>query len=441
MRQTKIFAAFVSMLLAWALSSASPSLQPDPAAFPGLLSFSAAARSAVRPGAEILMARYLDLIRGKRIGLITNHSAILPDRRHILEVLRSTPGVSIAALFSPEHGLAGTEPDGLKVGNSRDDPSGLRIYSLFGETTKPTPEMLKGIDLLVFDIQDIGVRYYTYSSTLILSLEAAAERGIPYLVLDRPNPITGIRVEGPILESAQKSFIGLVPLPIIHGMTVGELARLVNGEGWLKDGVKAKLRVIAAEGWTRELWFDQTGLPWVKPSPSMMTMRTAAVYPATCFLEGTNVSEGRGTETPFESIGAPYIDGEKLAADMNGAGLPGVVFRPAKFTPKAIAAVTADPKYDNIACQGIFLEVTDRNAFRPVKTGIYLLSALKRLYPRDFRWRSPARSTGAFYLDLLAGTTKIRESLDAGDPPEAIVASTEAGLERFLSLRKRYLLY
>jgi uncharacterized protein YbbC (DUF1343 family) len=441
MRQAKIFPAFVLMFIAGALSTACPASRPESTVPPDAQLSSLAARASVHPGAEVLLDKHLDLIRGKRIGLITNHTAILPDGRHILDVLRSTPGVSITALFSPEHGLAGTEPDGTKVGHDQGAPSGLRVFSLFGETTKPTPEMLEGIDVLVFDIQDIGVRYYTYTSTLFLSLEAAAENGIPYLVLDRPNPIGGLRVEGPILESAQKSFVGLLPLPIIHGMTVGELARLANGEGWLKDGVKADLRVIPAEGWTRDLWFDQTGLPWIKPSPSMMTIRTAAVYPATCFLEGTNVSEGRGTKIPFESIGAPFIDGAKLAADMNGAGLPGVVFRPAKFTPEDIAMVTSDPKYEGIACEGVFLDVTDRKAFKPVETGVHLLAALKRLYPKEFRWRSPSRSTGAYYLDLLAGTPRIREGLDAGIRPEAIVASAEAGLNRFFSLREKYLLY
>jgi uncharacterized protein YbbC (DUF1343 family) len=433
MRRGKTFLAFVPIFIAGMASAACQDSRQEVSQSPG--------HAAVRPGAEILIARHLDLIRGKRIGLITNHTAVLPDGKHILDFLRSTPGVSIAALFSPEHGFGGTRPDGMKVGSTRDAPSGIRIYSLFGETTKPTPEMLEGIDLLVFDIQDVGVRFYTYTSTLFLSLEAAAERGIPYLVLDRPNPIAGLRIDGPILESAQKSFVGLFPLPVIHGMTVGELARLANGEGWLKDGVKADLRVIPAEGWTRNLWFDQTGLPWVKPSPSMMTIRTAAVYPATCFIEGTNVSEGRGTETPFESIGAPFIDGEKLAGDMNGAGLPGVIFRPTKFTPRDIAQVTSDPKYEGIECEGVFLDATDRNAFKPVETGIHLLAALKRLYPSDFKWRSPGRSTGKYYIDLLAGTQKIREGLDAGSRPELIVVSYEADLERFLLIRKKYLLY
>ena len=400
-----------------------------------------ASPATVRPGAEVLIAEHLDLIRGKRIGLITNHTAILSDGQHVLDVLKATPGASVAALFSPEHGFMGTAPDGALVGDARDEKSTIKIHSLYGDTNKPTPEMLQGIDLLVFDIQDVGVRFYTYTSTLFLSLEAAAENKIPYLVLDRPNPIGGVRIDGPILEPAQKSFVGLLPLPVIHGMTIGELARLANGEKWLKDGVQAELRVIRAEGWTRAMWFDQTGLPWVKPSPSMMTLKTATVYPATCFIEGTNASEGRGMETPFESIGAPFIDGEKLAAELNGLGLPGVAFRATKFTPRDIAQVTSDPKHEGAECGGIFLDVTDRNAFDPILSGIHLLAALKRLYPDDFKWRSPGRSTGKYYFDLLMGTAKIREALDAGVRPEEIIAACRPDLERFVALRAKYLLY
>ena len=289
--------------------------------------------------------------------------------------------------------------------------------------------MLQGIDLLVFDIQDVGVRFYTYTSTLFLSLEAAAENKVPYLVLDRPNPIAGLRVDGPILEPAQKSFVGLLPLPVIHGMTVGELARLVNGEKWLKDGVQAELRVIPAEGWTRDLWFDQTGLPWVKPSPSMTTLKTATVYPATCFIEGTNASEGRGTETPFESIGAPYIDGGKLAAEMNGLGLPGVFFRATKFTPRDIAQVTSDPKHEGVECGGIFLDVTDRNAFNPILSGIHLLAALKKLYPDDFKWRSP----GALDQQILSRSAD-RHAENPGEPRRG---DAPGGHRRVLSGRPR----
>jgi len=395
----------------------------------------------VRVGAEVLLDRHLDLIRGKHLGLVTNQSALLAEGRHLLDALLSLPDVTVQALFSPEHGLLGTAPDGAEVGHGRDARTNLRVYSLFGEVTKPTDEMLEGVDLLVYDIQDVGVRFYTFSSTLFLTLEAAAERRIPYLVLDRPNPITGGRVEGPILEAPQSSFVGLFPLPIAHGMTLGELATLVNEEGWLKNGVKADLRVIKTEGWSRGLWYDETGLRWVKPSPNIMTLETAVVYPGACLIEGTNVSEGRGTERPFETIGAPYIDGTLLAEAMNGCRLRGVVFEPVEFTPRDILRVTNDPKYENEACRGVLIKVTDRDAFRPVVTGIHLLATLKKLYPADFRWRSPSRSTGAYYIDLLAGTPRLREMVDAGEAPEKIIAALAAGVENFMARRGKYLLY
>ncbi|MDH4271112.1 MAG: DUF1343 domain-containing protein [Candidatus Aminicenantes bacterium] len=395
----------------------------------------------VRVGAEVLLDRHLDLIRGKHLGLITNHSAVLADGRHLLDALLSLPDVTVQALFSPEHGLLGTAPDGAEVGHGQDARTNLQVYSLYGEVTKPTPEMLEGIDLLVYDIQDVGVRFYTFSSTLFLTLEAAAERGIPYLVLDRPNPITGGRVEGAILEAPQRSFVGLFPLPIAHGMTLGELAMLANGEGWLKNGVKADLRVIKAEGWSRDRWFDETGLRWVKPSPNIMTLETAVVYPGACLIEGTNVSEGRGTDKPFEMIGAPYIDGAALAEAMNGCGLSGVVFEPVEFTPRDILQVTTDPKYENETCQGIFIKVTDRDTFRPVAMGIHLLMTLRRLYPDGFRWRSPSRSTGAYYVDLLAGTPKLREMVDAGEAPQKIISELVAGIQEFMAVREKYLLY
>ncbi len=400
-----------------------------------------AERPAIRVGAEVLLDRHLDLIRGKHLGLVTNQSALLADGRHLLDALLALPDVAVQALFSPEHGLLGTAPDGAEVGHGKDARTDVRVYSLYGEVTKPTPEMLEEVDLLIYDIQDVGVRFYTFSSTLFLTLEAAAERGIPYLVLDRPNPITGGRVEGPILETPQRSFVGLFPLPVAHGMTLGELAMLVNGEGWLKDGAKADLRVIKAEGWSRGLWFDETGLRWVKPSPNMMTLETAVVYPGACFIEGTNVSEGRGTEKPFETIGAPYIDGTALAETMNACRLPGVVFEPVEFTPRDILRVTTDPKYENEVCRGIFIKVTDREAFRPVATGVYLLTTLKKMYPDGFRWRSPSRSTGKSYIDLLAGTPRLREMVDSAEAPEKIIAALEDGLDNFKAVRAKYLLY
>jgi len=397
--------------------------------------------SRVKSGAQVLIDSKAALVQGKRVGVVTNHSALLSDGTHLLDKLRTIPGVTIAALFGPEHGFQGTAYDGAPVGHGMDEKSSTQIYSLYGETNKPTPEMLAGIDLLLFDIQDVGVRFYTYTSTMFLCLEAAAEQKIPFIVLDRPNPITGLKVEGPILEPAQKSFVGLFPLPVAHGMTIGELAGLVNGEGWLAGGVKADLQVVKMEGWTRDLWFEECGIPWVKPSPSMLHPGTAVVYPGTCFLEGTNVSEGRGTENPFAMIGAPYIDGDKLASAMNAQGLTGIEFQPLSFFPISIPGVVANPKYEYTSCGGVFLRVSDRNAFLPVRTGLALLSTLKKLYPKEFEWRSPSRSTGKYYIDLLTGTPKIRELVDSGAGPAELAAAVDAGLADFMAVRQKYLLY
>jgi uncharacterized protein YbbC (DUF1343 family) len=397
--------------------------------------------SRVKVGAQVLIDSRPELVQGKRLGVITNHSALLTDGTHLLDKLRAIPGVTVAALFGPEHGFSGTAYDGAPVGDGWDDKTKTKVYSLYGGTNKPTPEMLDGIDLLVFDIQDVGVRFYTFTSTMFLCLEAAAERKIPFLVLDRPNPTTGLKVEGPLLEPAQKSFVGLYSLPVSPGMTVGELAGLVNGEGWLAGGVQAELQVVKMDGWTRDLWFVECGIPWVKPSPNMVYPDTAVVYPGTCFLEGTNVSEGRGTENPFAVIGAPYIDGGELAGAMNALGFAGVEFQPLSFYPMSIPGVVANPKYEYTMCGGVFLRVSDRNAFRPVRTGLALLSTLKKLYPKEFEWRSPSRSTGKYYIDLLTGTPKIRELVDAGAGPDALAAVAEAGLADFLAIRQKYLLY
>jgi uncharacterized protein YbbC (DUF1343 family) len=323
----------------------------------------------VKIGAEILIEKHLDLIKGKKIGIVTNHTGILPDGRHIVDVLNEIEGVKIVALFGPEHGIRGEVPDGKSISHGVDAKTGIPVFSLYGDVKKPTEEMLKDIDVLIFDIQDVGARFYTYISTMSYCMEACAEMGKKFIVLDRPNPIRGVYVDGPILEPRFKSFVGLHPIPVAHGMTVGELAKMFNDEGWLKNAVKADLTVVKMENYSRRMWFDQTGLPWVKPSPNMMTLKTAIVYTATCFIEGTNVSEGRGTQHPFEWIGAPWIDGEKLAKELNNYKLPGVKFEPISFTPTDIEKVTVDPKYEGEKCGGVYLNVYDREKFEPVKVG------------------------------------------------------------------------
>jgi uncharacterized protein YbbC (DUF1343 family) len=391
-------------------------------------------QSRVKIGAEILIEKHLDLIKGKKIGIVTNHTGILPDGRHIVDVLNEIEGVKIVALFGPEHGIRGEIPDGKSISHGVDAKTGIPVFSLYGEVKKPTEEMLKDIDVLIFDIQDVGARFYTYISTMSYCMEACAEMGKKFIVLDRPNPIRGVYVDGPILEPRFKSFVGLHPIPVAHGMTVGELAKMFNDEGWLKNAVKADLTVVKMENYSRRMWFDQTGLPWVKPSPNMMTLKTAIVYTATCFIEGTNVSEGRGTQHPFEWIGAPWIDGEKLAKELNHYKLPGVKFEPISFTPTDIEKVTVDPKYEGEKCGGVYLNVYDREKFEPVKVGVYILYALKKLYPDKFKWRTAGQ-------DRLWGTDKVRLMIDEGKKPDEIIKTWEDDVRKFLSIRQKYLLY
>ena len=393
----------------------------------------AIASAQVKTGADLLFEKYFSLVEGKRVGLVTNHSALLSDGRHLADVLAENKSTTLRVLFGPEHGIRGDAPDGRTIQHGVDTKTGLPVYSLYGKVNKPTAEMLKDVDVLVYDIQDVGVRFYTFESTLSLAMEGAAEKGIPFVVLDRPNPIRGTWVEGFVRVDSLRSFVGLNPTPIAHGMTVGELARMFNEEGWLKNGTKANLTVVKMEGWGRSMWQDETGLRWVKPSPNMATLPTAVVYPGTCLMEGTNFSEGRGTERPFEYLGAPSVDGKKLADTLNACKLDGVQFDVIEFTPSEIPNVTSNPKHKGQKCSGVFVNVTDRNIFQPVKTAVYILSAAKRLFPNHFQWRGS--------IDRLAGTTKLRMAIDSGVSPEAIVAMWEDEVSHFNTIRSKYLMY
>ena len=397
----------------------------------------------VTSGIEEFLANHLDMIKGKNVGIITNHTGVLSDGSHLVDVLHSIKDVNIKALFGPEHGIRGDAPDGETIENDIDidAKTNIHVYSLYGQVTKPTDEMLKDIDVLIFDIQDVGARFYTFTSTMFLSMEAAAEHGIKYIVLDRPNPITGTRIGGAVLDDEISSFIGLYKISIMHGLTVGELAKLVNEECWLKDGVKADLTVIEMKGWKREMWYDETGLPWVKPSPNIGTLETAIVYPGLCFIEGTNISEGRGTLNPFEIIGAPYIDTDKFNEVLNSYGLKGVKFETIEFTPVHIENVTLNPKHENIKCGGTFVKITDRNLFDPIETGLHILYTLKNLYPDDFKWRTPSNPTSKYHIDLLAGTTDLRLMLDEGYTPGDIIKKWDKDLQEYIKITKKYLLY
>lgn len=395
--------------------------------FPVIVALAAAAPAraqSVVPGLEVLLAEQKSLIAGKRVGLITNHTGVDRRMRSGIDLLARTPGVKLAALFAPEHGIRGTVQAGGELGDTVDERTGVRIYSLYGKTRRPTPEMLKDIDVLLYDIQDAGVRFYTYISTLGECMEAAADAGLPFVVLDRPNPIAAARIEGRILDITRfKSFVGAYPVPIRYGLTIGELAGFIR-EGLGKD---LKLTVVKMKNYRRSMWYDETGLLWIAPSPNIPSLATATVYPGMCLIEGTNISEGRGTTQPFEMIGAPWLDGQKLADELAALNLQGVLFRPVEFTPTF-------SKYQGETCRGIQVHVSDRRSFEPVRVALHILSVVRRLYPSDFRWRESS-------IDRLSGSDDLRKAIDEGMPVDRIMAGWEPELKKFEALRRKYFLY
>jgi uncharacterized protein YbbC (DUF1343 family) len=382
-----------------------------------------------RLGVEVLLQDEMDLIKDKRVGLITNPTGVDQNVTSIVDLLFNNPEVNLTALYGPEHGVRGSAQAGQYVEQYTDEKTGLPVYSLYGKTKKPTPEMLSNVDVLLFDIQDVGTRFYTYIYTMALAMEAAKENNIPIIVLDRPNPIGGMKVEGPVLEDKYSSFIGEYPIPVRHGMTVGELAKLFNSE----FGIGADLTVVEMDGWKRNMYFDETPSEWVLPSPNMPTLETAVVYPGAALIEGTNVSEGRGTTKPFELIGAPFINGDNLAAKLNSFKLPGVTFRAASFIPTF-------SKHANVLSHGIQIHVTDRNAFKPFETGLYIVKTIHDMYPNDFQFRAP-NAAGISFFDNLVGNGSIRTDIEAGKSVEEMKAAWQAGLDQFNEVREKYLLY
>ena len=382
--------------------------------------------ASVRTGLDNI-GSYRHLFEGKRVGIITNHTAYNSRGEYIIDVFSKMDNVEVAAFFSPEHGLYGVEEDGRRIESITEPNYKIPVYSLYGKTNKPTREILENIDVLVFDIQDVGARFYTYIYTMSLAMEAAAEYGKRFVVLDRPNPINGLQVEGNILKPEFASFVGLYPIPVRHGMTVGELAQMFNGQGWLKDGIKADLVIIPMKGWRRSMWYDRTGLKFIKPSPNMVSLETATVYPGLCLLEGTNVSEGRGTPLPFTQFGAPWIDSGRLVAEFNRLNLPGIRFGPASFTP-------VSSKYKGQRCNGIRIVVTDRDLLEPYFSGILIVNKIYQMYPNDFQWR-------VSHFDRLCGTSAIREVITNRSSLENLKESWQAGLKSFLQIRNKYLMY
>jgi uncharacterized protein YbbC (DUF1343 family) len=392
--------------------------------------------TAVRTGAQVLADQDFDRLSGQRVGLIVNHTARI-DTVHLIDALHAAPDVTLAALFGPEHGLRGTADAGEKISDGVDDRTGAPVYSLYGQTRKPTPKMLDGLDVLVFDIQDVGARFYTYISTMGLAMQAAAEADLPFVVLDRPNPLGGALVSGFVLEPAQTSFVGQYPIPVMHGMTVGELAQMIQGEGWLSGLEELDLTVVPVEGWQRGQLWPATGLPWIPPSPNIPDVETAFVYPGTCFFEATGASEGRGTREPFRLLGAPWADGQALVDTLTARTLPGVRFTPAPFTPESIEGMASNPKLEGVPLGGIRLHVVDPSAYRPVATGIHVLHAFYHQAQRA----GEAFITRPDWMDKLAGTERLREMLTAGATPEAIVAAWQAEVDAFAQRRTPYLLY
>jgi uncharacterized protein YbbC (DUF1343 family)/CubicO group peptidase (beta-lactamase class C family) len=371
-------------------------------------------------GIDVLKRDGFALLKDKRVGLITNHTGRDRDGNSVIDLLHQAPGVKLVALFSPEHGIRGAL-DQANISNSADEKTGLPIYSLYGETKAPTAEMLKEIDTLVFDIQDVGARFYTYTSTLGLALEAAAKYKKSFVVLDRVNPINGQDVEGPLADADKLSFTAHHPIPVRHGMTVGELALLFNKE----RNINADLRVVRVEDWLRSQWFDSTGLVWINPSPNMRSLTEATLYPGVCLLEPTNVSVGRGTDTPFEVIGAPWIDGRKLSEALNGAKLPGVRFVPVRFTPKSSVHKDAE-------CGGVNIIVTNRDLFEPVITGLEMASQLRKLFSKDFLIDR---------FNRLLANQKVFDAFRQGSDARAMRQVWESELDVFRAIRSKYLLY
>ena len=384
-------------------------------------------------GLESLCESRIELLRGSRVGLVCNQASVDHRLNHAADVLRDAVGVNLKALFGPQHGIRGDLQDNMiETPHTKDSETGLPVYSLYSETREPTEEMLRDVDVIVCDLQDVGCRIYTFIYTIANCMRVARRLGKRVIVCDRPNPIGGEAVEGNLLEEGFESFVGQYTLPTRHGMTAGELARMFN-EHW---GIGCDLEVVPLVGWSRELWFDETDVPWVLPSPNMPTLDSAIVFPGTVHLEGTQMSEGRGTTRPFELVGAPYIEAGEFATRLESKGLPGVKFRPTNFQPTF-------QKHAGTTCGGVQIHVLDRQEFKPVLTGVLLVKTCFDLYGEKFRWKEPPYEYvfDKNPFDVISGTDKLRKAFERDDTLEEIEGSWQPGLELFLKERAKFLLY
>jgi uncharacterized protein YbbC (DUF1343 family) len=386
----------------------------------------------VESGLEVLVRRRRGLLRGQRVALVTHQASIDSRYQHAVALLRDLRGVKVRALLAPEHGLWGAPQDHVWIDGTRDPATGLPVWSLYGARREPSDAMLRGIDTVVVDLQDVGSRYYTFIWTMALVMRACARNDVRVVVLDRPNPLGGVFVEGNVADPAFASFVGLYPLAIRHGLTIGEIADYLNE----RHSIGCRLSVVPMRGWRRRMSWEDTGLPWVPPSPNMPTLDTARVYPGGCLIEGTNLSEGRGTTRPFEWIGAPYLDADEYATALERERLPGVRFRPARFQPTF-------HKWAGKLCGGVQIHVTDRARFRPFLTGLAEIAVARRLAPRAFAWRRPPYEfeKKRMPIDILCGTDTIRRAIEDKMPLPAIERAWQRDLERWKRLRARYLLY
>ena len=385
----------------------------------------------VYSGLDMIAKDNYKIFAGKNIGLICNHTSLDRSGKHIVDLLHEH--LNVMAIFAPEHGFRGDEAAGASIKDGKDSKTGINIFSLYGKTKKPTEEMLKNIDILVYDIQDVGVRFYTYISTMTYCMEAAAENKIEFVVLDRPNPIRGDIIEGPMLNKKFKSFVGMHETPIRYGLTAGEFASFINEESLLNDGVKVKLNIIKASGWKRDLWYDETDLKWIAPSPNMPDLMTAIVYPGMCLLEGTNLSEGRGTNTPFLIFGAPWLDNIRLCQQLEMLNMDGIKFISENFTPIDIKGKAHNPKFENILCNGVRLEITDRNKYLPIETTSKILELIVKNHREKFKWKDR-------WINLLSGNENLRNYIDNNNIDELFDRWQSEGV-KFKKISKKYFLY
>jgi uncharacterized protein YbbC (DUF1343 family) len=403
----------------------------------------------VVPGIEVFLKSHLDTVKGKRVGLVTNQTGVDSNLESVVDIFHDNQEINLVALYGPEHGVRGNAQAGEYVSFYIDDKYNIPVFSLYGQSRKPEAGMLKNIDeymrsfdtiksgkvpessmvesldVLIFDIQDVGTRIYTYIATMVYCMQTSVENGVDFIVLDRPNPINGEDLEGPLLEYPEySSFVGLYPIPVRHGMTIGELAEFFNDKFLEK---KVNLTVIPMQGWKRKMWYDETSLSWVIPSPNIPTLDTATVYPGQVFLEGTNISEGRGTTKPFEVFGAPWIDGYELAKKLNELNLKGIRFREAWFSPTF-------SKFKGELCGGAQIHVIDRKQYRPFESSLHIIKTVMNMYPSHFKFHNE-------YFDIIMGTSKVRQALEKGSDVKEIIKSYQDELDNFSELRKSYLLY